>query len=80
MVECLQAPEGGLKDRVVKVQTTLVAGPGFEPAHRGIGRTPTGSIAHELVKHLLVSANGTKRGPFVVMFLDGALVGVLEKP
>jgi hypothetical protein len=27
MVECLQAPEGGLKDRVVKVQTTLVASP-----------------------------------------------------
>jgi len=33
-----------LKSRIVKVQTTLVAGPGFEPTHRLRNRTSSGVI------------------------------------
>ena len=54
--------------------------PGFEPTHRGRKSDATGSIVHELIEDLLVSANGPDRGPLVVILLDGALVGVLEKP
>ena len=70
----------GLEDGVVKVQTTLVACPGFEPTHRGQKSATTALVAHQLVNNLLVSANRIQRGTLVVILLDRALVGVLEKP
>ena len=48
----------------------------------GSGKVPQyyQSVAHQLIKDLLVSANRTKRGPFVVVLLGGAWVSVLKKP
>ena len=40
----------------------------------------TASIAHQLIEDALVSADGIKRSTFVVIPLDGALIGMLEKP
>jgi hypothetical protein len=36
-----------------------------------------GLVSHQLIKNRLISPDRIKRGPFVVVFLGGAWVGVL---